>query len=387
MINFKNLFLLDSDICYLNFGSFGACPKPIMENYISWQYLLEKEPVQFIVTNGNLRLEKSRESLGKYINCLSDELVYVPNPSYAVNIIAKSFNLKKDDEILTTNLEYGACDRTWNYYCQKNEAIYKRQHINLPLINKEKFIEEFFSGLTKNTKAIFISAITSSTALILPVQEICSIAKEKGLITIVDGAHVPGHLPLNLNEIKADFYIGACHKWMMTPKGSSFLYANKSVQNLLDPLVVSWGYQAAKPSKSQFLDYHQMQGTRDFSAFLTIPSSIEFMEKYNWKEVSNQCRKLVHENAPKFCELLNTIPLSPITSEFIGQMFSIPIKTKDPENMQKYLFEEFKIEIPIMTHNDNVYLRYSINAFNDQKDLDTLFVAVEKIKKNTNFIE
>ena len=142
----------------------------------------------------------------------------------------------------------------------------------------ETFIEEFFKGLTPNTKAIFISQITSSTALILPVKEICDIAKQKGLLTIVDGAHVPAHIPLNLQELKADIYTGACHKWMMTAKGCSFLYIKKEFQKLYAPLIISWGFDSAMPSHSQFLDYHQMQGTRDFSAMLTIPKAIAFMQ-------------------------------------------------------------------------------------------------------------
>lgn len=161
------------------------------------------------------------------------------NPSYAINIIAKCIDLKPGDEILTTDLEYGAMDKTWNYYCKQKGANYIRQPIHLPLTTKEAIVEQFFKGLTQKTKAIFISQITSSTALILPVKEICEIAKQKGLLTIVDGAHVPAHIPLNLQELKADIYTGACHKWMMTPKGCSFLYVAKEQQHWIDPLIIS----------------------------------------------------------------------------------------------------------------------------------------------------
>ena len=387
MSNIKSQFLLRDDVTFLNFGSFGACPKPIFERYQQYQLELEQEPVQFITVNGLQYLKQSREALAAYINCPADDVVYVTNPSYAVNIIAKSFNLQKDDEILTTNLEYGACDRAWNYYCKKVGAKYIRQPITLPIPSKEDLINEFFKGLTSRTKLVFISHLTSSTGLRMPVEEICAIAKQKGILTFVDGAHAPGQLPLNLQTLQADIYTGACHKWMMTPKGSSFLYVKNEHQHLFDPLIVSWGYQSTAPSQSQFLDYHQMQGTRDFSAFLCIPNAIEFMQQNNWSAVSKTCKEMVQQNAPRFCKLLKATPTAPITDDFICQLYSTPIKTKQPLELHRHFFNQYKIEVPVMPHGDNVFLRYSIQAFNTQNDLDKLYNAVEDIIKTTSFIE
>lgn len=383
----KHKFLLNPDVTFLNFGSFGACPRPVFEDYQKWQMELETEPVQLIAVNGVRYLKESREALASYIGCEADDLVYVTNPSYALNIIAKSLKLNPGDEILSTDLEYGALDRTWNYYTRQAGARYVRQHIQLPLTSKEQVIEDFFKGLTPSTRAIFISHITSSTALILPVKEICAIAKQKGLLTIVDGAHVPGHIPLNLAELEADIYTGACHKWMLTPKGCSFLYVKKELQQLFDPLVVSWGYEADFPSSSRFLDYHQMQGTRDFSAFLTVPKAIAFLKEHNWDAVSENCRALVRNNAMRFCELVGSRPLCPLNDEFLGQMFSIPVKPLSAERLQRYLFQTYSIEIPVMRHGDASYLRYSINAFNSQADLDHLFMALKEVIEVTDFIE
>ncbi len=385
--NLKSQFLLTPGITYLNFGSFGACPKPVFEDYQKWQLKLEQEPVQYIAVNGPANLKTSREALAHYINCNADDLVYVTNPSYAINIVAKSLKLNARDEILTTNLEYGALDRTWNYYCKRAGAHYVRQTIELPLVSKQKFIEDFFKGLTAKTKAIFISQITSTTALIFPVKEICQIAKAKGLLTIVDGAHVPGHISLNLANLEADIYTGACHKWMCTPKGCSFLYVKKEFQHLFDPLVVSWGYESAYPSHSQFLDYHQMQGTRDFSAFLTVPKAIEFMQKNNWQQVAADCREIAQSNYQRFCNLLYTEPLSPVKDEFLGQMCSTAIKTSEPEKLKQMLFEKYKIEIPVMRQDDKIFIRYSIQVFNEQKDLDNLYEALTEIIAQTNLIE
>lgn len=386
MKSLQPLFLLDPSITYLNFGSYGACARPIFEDYQRWQLELEKEPVQFIAVDGPKRLETSRRALGEYINCPADDLVYVTNPSYGLNIIAKSFMLEPGDEVLTTDIEYGASDKAWRHYCKKKKARYVRQHISLPIVSKEQFVEDFFAGFTERTKIVFISHITSSTALRLPVEDICRIAKERGVLTFVDGAHVPGHIPLDLSGLQADIYTGACHKWMMTPKSCSFLYVKKELQHLFDPLVVSWGYDSASPSHSQFLDYHQGQGTRDFSAFLTVPEAIRFMDKYRWQDVARECRRLVLDNAMRFCDLFNAQPLAPLYEDFVVQMFSIPVSTSRPEELQRHLFDRYRIEIPVMTQGENVYIRYSINGFNSQEDLDRLYVALEEIKSETDLL-
>lgn len=383
----KRNFLLNPEVTYLNFGSFGACPQPIFDDYQKWQRELEYNPVQFITVNGMTYLKESREALAEYIGCDADDVVYVTNPSYALNIVAKSLHLQPGDEVLSTDLEYGASDRVWNYYCKKAGATYVRQKIDLPIVSKEKLISDFFKGLSPNTKAIFISHITSSTALILPVKEICDIAKQKGILTIVDGAHAPGHIDLNLSQLQADVYTGACHKWMLAPKGCSFFYAKKELQSLFDPLVVSWGYEAQFPSPSQFLDYHQMQGTRDFSAFLTVPKAIRFLKEHNWPEVAKNCRELVQQNAARFCDLVGSKPLCPVNDEFLGQMFSIPIKPLSPERLQRYLFQTYNIEVPVMRHDKDAYLRYSMNAYNSQTDLDRLYMALKEIIEVTDFIE
>jgi len=382
----KSLFLLNPGITYLNFGSFGACPRPIFSDYQQWQLLLESEPCQFIAVNGVAYLKASRQALASFINCDADDVVYVTNPTYAINIVAKSLQLNEGDEILSTNIEYGALDRTWNYYCRKSKAKYVRQQIELPAVSKEAIIEQFWKGYSDKTKAIFISQITSSTALRLPVKEICEMAKERGLLTIVDGAHVPGHIPLDLSELNADIYTGACHKWMMTAKGCSFLYVKNEIQHLFDPVIISWGYESAAPSDSPFLDYHQMQGTRDFSAFLTVPKAIEFIKENNWEDVAVRCREMARANYVRFCELLGSSPLCPLNDDFLGQMCSVPIRTEQPEKLQRYLFENYRIEVPVMRQGTDVYLRYSVQAFNTQNDLDKLYEALQEIISKKDFI-
>lgn len=379
----KEAFLLREDVTFLNFGSFGATPKPIFESYQRFQRELEYEPVQFIINKGPEYLKESRERLGEYLFSHPDNLVYVPNPTYAVNIVARSLDLKAGDEVLSTDIEYGACDRTWEFYCREKGATYVRQTISLPIQSKEAFLADFWKGFSEKTRLVFISQITSATGLILPVKEICEEAKQRGLLVFIDGAHVPGHISLNLTQLDADFYTGACHKWMMTPKGSSFLYVKPEHQDELDPLIISWGYQADYPSHSQFLDYHQFNGTRDFSAYLTIPDAIDFMKMNDWWGVAESCRILVRKWLPKLCDLVGSEPLAPVTDEFIGQMGSIPVRCGNPVELKQILYNEYKIEIPVMIQNNQVYIRYSINAFNSEEDLNILEKTLKELKKRT----
>lgn len=383
----KSQFLLDNTITFLNHGSFGACPKPIFEEFQRFQLELEQEPVNFIQKKLPVYLKEAKKPLAKFIGCNEEDFFFTPNPTFAVNTIMRSLNLQDGDEILTTNHEYGAMDRTWNFYCKKAGAKYVRQEISLPIVSKDQILEEFWKGYNANTKVIFLNQISSSTALIFPVKEICDKAQQLGLITIVDGAHVPGHIDLNISELNPDFYTGTLHKWMLAPKGSSFLYVKKEFQADIDPLVVSWGYESLAPSDSQFLDYHEYQGTQDVSQYLCTPKVISFLEENNWKEKSKACRQTVLDNYQRFCDLVGTQPICPISDEFLGQMASIPIRTQKPMELKELLYSKYKIQIPIMSLNGSIYMRYSINVYNSQEDLEVLYQTITDIIKTTDLIQ
>jgi isopenicillin-N epimerase len=383
----KSQFLLDPTITFLNHGSFGACPKPIFEEYQRFQLELETEPVLFIQKKVAGYLKVAREKLSTYIGCDSLDVFFTPNPTFAINTIMRSLDLQEGDEILSTNHEYGAMDRIWSFYCKKSGAQYIRQNISLPVQTKEQLIEEFWKGYNSKTKIIFLNHISSCTALVFPVKEICDRARELGLITIIDGAHVPGQLDLNIADLNPDYYTGTLHKWMLAPKGSSFLYVKKQLQNILDPLIVGWGYESVSPGESQFLDYQDYQGTRDISAFLATPKVIEFLERNNWSEIAKQSKAIVLANYQRFCDLLHTQPLCPISEEFLVQMASVPVKTSNPVGLKELLFNQYKIEIPVMSLNGNFYLRYSINGYNSQEDLDVLYAALQDILATTDLIQ
>ena len=360
--------------------------RPVFEAYQKYQLKLEQSPVQFIVHSGMELLKSSRHCLASYLACEPDNLVLMTNPSYAINTIAKSIPLSKGDEVLSTNLEYGAMNRTWKYYCEKSGAKFKQSKINFPIKSVSSFLEDFWAGYNKNTKIVFISHITSSTGLILPIKEICDEAKRRGLLTIIDGAHVPGQLPLSISELDPDVYVGACHKWMMAPKGVSFLYVKKNQQYWVDPLLISWGFESDNPSHSTFLDYHETAGTRDFSAFLAVPYSIDFMNKHDWVKKRSFCQEKTIKWAKRFQEFWGFQSISPISKVFIGQMYSIPIETDNLDGLKSALYERFNIEVPVFMNEDQVFIRFSFQVFNSDEDMQRLFDAM-KILNTEGYFE
>jgi isopenicillin-N epimerase len=206
-------FLLDPEVTFLNHGSYGACPRTVFERYQEWQLELERQPVLFLARRIDTLLADARAALAEYVGCDPDDLVFVPNATAGVNVAAWPSGLQAGDEVLTTDLEYGALDLAWEHICGDFGARYIRTPISLPITSPDEIVETIWSAVTPRTRVLFLSHHTSSTALMLPVAELCRRARERGIRTIVDGAHVPGHLPLNLRELDADFYAGNCHKW------------------------------------------------------------------------------------------------------------------------------------------------------------------------------
>ena len=282
--------------------------------------------------------------------------------------------------------EYGAMDRTWRYICRKTGAHYVQQPIALPVTSTSDFIQEFLAGVTTRTRVIFLSQVTSQTALTFPVREICEKARELGILSIIDGAHVPGHIPLDLTAINADIYTGACHKWLCAPKGSAFLYAHPDLQPRLDPLVVSWGYESEQPGPSQFLDYHEWQGTRDLAAFLSVPSAIQFQQENDWQTVSQRCHEWAIQAHSRVNSLTGLEPLSPPSSPWFQQMVAVRLPVGlEPDSLKTFLYEQHNIELPVYSWQGQPFMRVSFQAYNHASDLEALLAALgEYLSKEEN---
>jgi len=379
MTSLKSHFLLRSDVVYLNHGAFGACPRPVFEVYQSWQRELERQPAEFLGRRASTLMAEARARLAAYLHCEADEVVYFPNPTTAINMVARSLSLGPGDEILASDHEYGAMDRTWRFVCQQTGARYVRQPVPLPLTGAAEFVEHVWRGVRPQTRAIFLSHITSPTALRFPVEMICARARAAGILTIVDGAHAPGQIPLNLPALGADLYTGACHKWLCAPKGAAFLYARREVQPMLKPLVVSWGWEAEKPSSSTFIDHHEWQGTRDLAAFLSVPAAIDFQQQHDWESVRTRCRALTRETRRRVHVLTRLEPICPEEGSWFEQMFAAPLPVPNPELFQRRLYERFRIEVPVYRWADQVLIRPSFQAYNHEADAEVLVEALQEL--------
>jgi len=377
----RDQFLLDPDVHFLNHGSYGACPTPVFAEYQRWQRELERQPVAFVRDRQPGALKLAREALGVFLNAPTDDLVFVDNATWGVNVVARSLPLDPGDEVLTTDHEYGACEMTWEWLARKQGARVVRQAIPLPVTTHADFVETFWTGVTERTKVIYLSHITSPTALIFPVAEICRRAREAGILTVIDGAHAPGQLDLDLQAIGADIYSANLHKWLSTPKGSGFLYVRPEHHEWMESLVVSWGWGAkgAINPDSTFVERNEWQGTRDAAAFLAVPAAIAFQRQHDWPAVRERCHQLVRSARERIATLTGLPPICPDGREWFCQMAACPVQPADSAELKTRLLHEFNIEIPVTSWQNHTFVRVSIQAYNNESDVDALVEALGQI--------
>ncbi len=367
-------FLLDDNVTFLNHGSYGACPRPVWEVYTAWQRQLERQPVEFFRRHEAL-LASARTSLAALVNVQPDDLSFVVNATSGINVVARSFPLAPGDEILSTSLEYGALDLTWEHLCQRFGATYVKAPIPLPFTSHEAIVEALWSRVTERTKAIFLSHITSGTAAIMPVAEICRRARQAGILTIVDGAHAPGQIPLDLTALDVDIYSGNCHKWVCSPKGSAFLYVRPDQQEWIESLTISWGWRP----DSTFLSRNQQQGTRDISSFLAVPRAIEFQREHQWDAVRADCHERLKAFRQRIHDRYGVEPIYPNAAEWFNQMALVEIPPVDPVSLRHALLDDHDIEIPCMRHGETSCVRVSMQGYVTADDLDRLADALDAI--------
>lgn len=378
----RDQFLLDPDITFLNHGSFGACPRPVFEVYQHWQRELERQPVEFLSRRIRDLLADARQPLADLVHCNPTALVYLPNATTAVNVVARSLaralSLGPGDEVLTTDHEYGAAVRAWRFVCRHSGARLIQHPLSTPVTTQQAAADTLWAGVSERTKVIFVSHITSPTALILPVAEICRRARAAGIITVIDGAHALGQINLDMQAIGADFYTSNAHKWLLAPKGCAFLYARPDCQRLLDPLVVSWGWESDSPGPSPFLDYFEWGGTSDPAAYLSVPAAIRFQQEHHWPGVRAACCALLADLRQRIVDLTGLSVLCPDDPGWTAQMTSLPLPTAwgEPAQIKARLWDDFRIEVPVLAWNDRTLIRISVQAYNSLEDGERLVAAL-----------
>ena len=376
----KELFLLDPEVTFLNHGSFGACPIPVFESYQRWQRELEWQPVELLGRRIDDLLATVREEIGAYLNCPPDSVVDIMNSTWGVNLIIRSLELEEGDEVLTTNHEYGACTMAWDWLLNKMGARLVRHDIPLPVTSQEEIVESMWSQVTERTKAIFLSHITSPTAITFPVEQICQRAREAGILTIVDGSHAPGQIPLDMDALGVDVYTGNFHKWLCSPKGSAFLYVRPEEQGWVESLIISWGWgRHGVLEPSTFVQRNEWQGTRDPSAFLAVPDAIKFQAEHDWPSVRARCHELARETRQRIADFSGCDPIHPDSPEWYAQLVACPVRTSNPQELKQRMYDDYRVEAPITSWGGLDMVRVSYQGYNDRDDLERLMTAIEAL--------
>jgi isopenicillin-N epimerase len=380
-------FLLDPEVVFLNHGSFGATPEPVFAEYGRWQRELERQPVEFLGRRAEDLLDEARAAMATYLGCARDDLVFVPNATTGINVVARSLPLEPGDEVVGTDLEYGACERSWEWFCQQRGARYVKAHVPLPLTSPHEVVEAIFAAVTPRTRAIFLSHVTSGTALRLPIEAVARRAREAGILTVVDGAHAVGQWPVDLSASGVDLYASNFHKWLCAPKGSGFLYAHPDQQRWLESPIVSWGWVEGNDHhrpQSQFVSRNQIQGTRDIAAFLTAPAAVAYQEARDWETVRERCHALAVEARNRIAALAGLPQIAPVESHdgyrWFRQMAVAPLPDGiDGKALKRRLYDEYRVELPVTWWDEKPFIRVSFQGYNTRDDLEALIFALEKL--------
>jgi isopenicillin-N epimerase len=380
-------FLIDPAITFLNHGSFGATPIPVFERYQYWQRELERQRYQEL-------MHTARKALAAYLGCDADDLVYVINATTGVNIVARSLDLGPDDEVLTTNHEYGACDRAWRFLAGERGFTYRAATLPYPLTDPAEVVEAIWSEVTPRTRMIYLSHLTSPTAVILPVVALCRRARAAGILTHIDGAHAPGQLPLDLETLGVDFYTGNLHKWVCAPKGAAFLHVRRDLHPRARPVMVSHGANSTRADRSRFRLEWDWTGTCDPTAFLSAPEALRWMEAQlpgGWDAVRRVNRELALRARSLLCEALGGPPSAP--DSMVGSMAAVALPPalvgEEPSEatgwldpLQRVLREECRIEVPVIPwpNAGSRWIRVSAQVYNEWREYEAL-AGVLKVRR------
>ena len=384
----RSAMLLDPSVTNLNTGSFGPLPKVVFERVTELRRRLAEEPMDFLLREMPVHLWHARESLAAFLNSDARRLIFTANVTTSINMIASSLLLAAPGEILLTDHEYGAMHWCWERAAQRLGLTIRTFPLPILAREPEEIVNAARAAMTARTRLFFFSHVLSPTGLVLPAKEMCAEARRRGILTVVDGAHAPAMIPLDLDDTAADFYGANCHKWLLAPIGSGFLYLGKGNEDRLQPLQVSWGW---RPDRAQLdqrdeagstprLRFYEFEGTRDICPWLAIPAAIAFQEQLGFEQIRHHNERLVQYVRQRFAgitALSLAIPTHPAMHGFLTA-YRLPAQTQGP-HWRKSLWEDFRIEVPIVERPEGLLLRISTHFYNTEAEIDRLGHAVESL--------
>jgi isopenicillin-N epimerase len=395
--------LLDPTVTNLNTGSFGPLPRVVFERVTALRRRLAEEPMDFFLRGAPPLLWEARERLAQFVGGDPRRLLFTANVTAAVNLVASSLQLTAPGDLLLTDHEYGAMHWCWERAAQRLGLTLRTFPLPLLARSPDEIIEAATTALTERTRLFFFSHVLSPTGMVLPARELCAEARRRGILTVVDGAHAPAFVPLQLDEIGSDFYGANCHKWLLAPTGSGFLYFGPGSAERLQPLQVSWGYRpdprrlnerdefGSTPRLRQF----EFEGTRDPCPWLAVPSAIAFQANLGWEAIHSRIAELTAHVRRRLGELAGLSPATPTAPELHGAMiaFRLPPGTDAP-TLRRRLWMEFRIEVPIIERPEGLLIhlsthsrpepwtkliRLSTHFYNTEEEVDRLVEALKEL--------
>jgi len=370
-----NLWPLDPTVAMLNHGSFGACPTVVLQAQQRYRLQMEREPVRFFTREREPLLDAARDALGKFLGADPADLVFVRNATEGVNSVLRSLDFDREDELLVTDHAYNACRNVIEYVAQRNNAKVVVIKIPMPIRSPDEAVKAVLGAVTEKSRILLIDHITSSTALVLPIGRIVNALAERGIDTLVDGAHAPGMVPVDLNDIGAAYYAGNCHKWMCCPKGAGFLHIRRDRQDSIHPTIISHGYNTVRPERGRLHEEFDWAGTHDPTPWLCLPDAIQFLDSLHDDGLAG-LRRQNHDLAISarrlLCDAVGAAP--PCPEAMLGSMAAVALwldelAEKDAllnHPVHRRLVEEFAIDVPVYYWPDtpHLWIRISAQAYN-----------------------
>ena len=388
MNSLRSHWTLDPEIRFLNHGSFGATPRVVLELQTRLRAEIEREPVLFLARELEGRVDAARNVLAPFLGADARDLVPVANATTGVNAVLRSLAFAPGDEILVTDHGYNACRNTCDLVAEKSGARVVVAKVPFPLKSSDEVLERVFAAVTARTKLALLDHVTSPTGLVFPIAELVRGLRERGVETLVDGAHGPGMVPLDLGALDAAYYTGNLHKWVCAPKGAAFLHVRRELQRAIRPTVISHGANSPRDDRARFQLEFDFCGTDDPTPFLCVPECLRFLGGLfagGWDELRRRNRELALHGRTLLCRALGVG--APAPDDMIGTLGAVPLPpgksgarpdafAVDP--LQKDLFEREKIEVPVFTWPAPPHrlVRISAQAYNEPAEYEALASAL-----------
>ncbi|WP_446875268.1 aminotransferase class V-fold PLP-dependent enzyme [Phormidesmis sp. 146-35] len=342
---------LDPQVTFLNHGSFGACPLPVLEFQQALRERIERQPLQFFGRDLEELLDQARIELAEFLKAEIDSLVFVSNATTGINTVLRSLRFELGDELLTTNQEYNACRNALDFVAERSGATVVVAEVPYPIAHSNQIIEPILKAVTPKTRLALLDHVTSQTGLVFPIAQLIQALRERGIDTLIDGAHAPGMIELDLKKLGATYYTGNCHKWLCAPKGAAFLYVQPDKQFQIRPLTISHGANSPRRDRSRFQLEFDWTGTDDPTAYLSVPEAIRFMGSLlpgGWIELMAQNRAKALAARQILSQILQVSAPSP--DEMVGALATLPLPDGSYTALQDALLEQFGIEVPIVPY-------------------------------------